>query len=170
MNEFLCVLFVIAILTRLNIYFISKKNEEKLLKIGGKEYGKRITYVLSIIHTLFYVFAFLEGYIRHTRFDFLCLIGTLMTTVSFLILMQIVNSLGKYWTIKLIFADSSIMTTYWLFKYSKYPNYYFNIIPELLGISLIFHSWLTMFLFIFPYSICLYIRIEQENYLISNLK
>ncbi len=170
MNELICIVFVIAIMNRLNFYFISKKNEKRLLKKGGKEYGKECTRALATIHTVFYFASFVEGYFRRLQCDTLCLIGICLITVSFMILMLVMNDTGKYWTIKIILADDSILNTNWLLRYSKYPNYYINAVPELLGITLLFHSWFTMFVFILPYSICLYLRISQEKHLIDILK
>nr|AAL27436.2 VE30 [Enterococcus faecalis] len=169
-NEILCVLLITVFFIRIRIYFISKKNEKILLKMGGREYYRDLTNCLLLMHSLYYLFSIVEGCLRDIQLDTICFFGILTTTTSYLISLKVMNELGKYWTIRLIFADSSIITTYWLFKYTKYKNYYFNMIPELFGITLIFRSWLTMILFICPYSICLYMRKEKENFLINNLR
>ncbi|NRE25541.1 isoprenylcysteine carboxylmethyltransferase family protein, partial [Enterococcus faecalis] len=77
---------------------------------------------------------------------------------------------GKYWTVKLIFADKHTLNTNWLFKHIKHPNYFLNIIPELIGVTLVFHAWYTLLILLMPYGICLYLRIREENQLLANLK
>ncbi|EOH8749940.1 isoprenylcysteine carboxylmethyltransferase family protein [Enterococcus faecalis] len=77
--------------------------------------------------------------------------------------------LDEYWTVKLIFVDKQILNTNCLFKYIKHPNYFLNIIPELIGVTLVFHSWITFFIFLVPYGVCLILRIKEENQLLSNL-
>ncbi|NRE16447.1 isoprenylcysteine carboxylmethyltransferase family protein, partial [Enterococcus faecalis] len=60
--------------------------------------------------------------------------------------------------------------TNWLFKHIKHPNYFLNIIPELIGVTLVFHAWYTLLILLMPYGICLYLRIREENQLLANLK
>ncbi|HBI1635432.1 TPA: hypothetical protein I0F65_RS04595 [Enterococcus faecalis] len=70
-----------------------------------------------------------------------------MIGLSFFILIRVIQILGKYWTAKLIFADKYTLNTNWLFKHS---NCFFNIIPELIGVMLVFHAWITILIFLFP--------------------
>ncbi|REH94370.1 isoprenylcysteine carboxylmethyltransferase family protein, partial [Staphylococcus felis] len=53
-----------------------------------------------------------------------------------------------------------------LYKMTKHPNYYLNIIPELIGVLLLTHATYTSILLI-PYAYLLYTRIQQEEKLMN---
>ncbi|HBI1661722.1 TPA: hypothetical protein I0G01_RS05385 [Enterococcus faecalis] len=84
---------------------------------------------------------------KKVQLDSIGVLGTLMIGLSFFILIRVIQILGKYWTAKLIFADKYTLNTNWLFKHS---NCFFNIIPELIGVMLVFHAWITILIFLFP--------------------
>ena len=50
-----------------------------------------------------------------------------------------------------------------IFKYFRHPNYFLNIIPELVSISLICQAWITLAIGLPVYLIPLTIRIVQEE-------
>jgi isoprenylcysteine carboxyl methyltransferase (ICMT) family protein YpbQ len=163
-------LFIVIVVFRIRVLLISKRNEQELLESGSKEYGKIVSKLLAILHTLFYFCALFEGIYKKVQFDSIGLIGTLIIGLSFFILIRVIQILGKYWTVKLIFADKHTLNTNWLFKHVKHPNYFLNIIPELIGVTLVFHAWYTLLILLMPYGICLYLRIREENQLLANLK
>ncbi|OJG53942.1 hypothetical protein RV06_GL000561 [Enterococcus haemoperoxidus] len=169
MNIIMYVLFFVIALFRMGVLFISKRHEKKLLETGAMEYGKKVSKQLVILHTLFYFCSFFEGIITSVKIDIISYIGLFLLIVSFIVLIVVVKSLGEYWTVKLIFAGNHVLNTSWVFKYIKHPNYFLNIVPELIGITLLFHAWLTIMVFIVPYSICLYLRIKEENELLASL-
>ena len=170
MSISLYMLFIVIALFRIRVLLISKRNEQELLESGGKEYGKIVSKLLAIFHTLFYFCALFEGIYKKVQFDSIGLIGTLIIGLSFFILIRVIQILGKYWTVKLIFADKHTLNTNWLFKHVQHPNYFLNIIPELIGVTLVFHAWYTLLILLMPYGVCLGLRIREENQLIANLK
>lgn len=170
MSVSLYMLFIVIALFRIRVLLISKRNEQELLESGGKEYGKIVSKLLAILHTLFYFCALFEGIYKKVQFDSIGLIGTLIIVLSFFILIRVIQILGKYWTVKLIFADKHTLNTNWLFKHIKHPNYFLNIIPELIGVTLVFHAWYTLLILLMPYGVCLYLRIREENQLLANLQ
>lgn len=170
MSVSLYMLFIVIALFRIRVLLISKRNEQELLESGGKEYGKIVSKLLAILHTLFYFCALFEGIYKKVQFDGIGLIGTLIIGISFFILIKVIQILGKYWTVKLIFADKHTLNTNWLFKHVKHPNYFLNIIPELIGVTLVFHAWYTLLILLIPYGVCLCLRIREENRLLANLK
>ncbi|HCQ8747202.1 isoprenylcysteine carboxylmethyltransferase family protein [Enterococcus entomosocium] len=170
MSISLYMFFIVIVVFRIRVLLISKRNEQELLESGSKEYGKIVSKLLAILHTLFYFCALFEGIYKKVQFDSIGLIGTLIIGLSFFILIRVIQILGKYWTVKLIFADKHTLNTNWLFKHVKHPNYFLNIIPELIGVSLVFHAWYTLLILLMPYGVCLYLRIREENQLLANLK
>ncbi|MBE9897044.1 DUF1295 domain-containing protein [Enterococcus casseliflavus] len=170
MSLIMYIVFFIIALFRVCVLFISKKNEQKLIFSGGVEYGKLVSKILAMLHTLFYFMAFFEGYQKEVQFDSLSKLGLFSIIISFCMLVVVIRILNQYWTVKLIFSSNHILNTHWLFKYTKHPNYFFNIIPELIGVTLLFHAWMTIAIMMLPYSICLYLRIKEENRLLINLE
>lgn len=53
MSLYLYIVFGLIALFRVTVLLISKNNEKKLILLGGKEYGKLVSKLLAILHTLF---------------------------------------------------------------------------------------------------------------------
>lgn len=167
MSNMLYIIFILITLFRLVVLYISKQNEKKLISIGAIEYGKATSKYLAVLHTAFYFSAFIEGIIKHVRLDLLSYIGLMIIAFSFVVLLFVIRSLNRYWTVKLIFEYNHQINNNWVFKTIKHPNYFLNIIPELIGVTLLFHAYWTFLLLSIPYIICLYLRIRQEDQLIA---
>lgn len=167
MSIFLYSVFFVIVLLRLYVLKISKQHEKQLISSGGTEYDVTVSRTLAILHTLFYFTAFFEGIYKQVQLDVISILGLLLLIFSFCMLIYVIKILGQYWTVKLIFVKNHKINTHWLFKYIKHPNYFLNILPELIGVTLVFHAWITFFVFLIPYSMCLFLRIKKENQLLS---
>lgn len=163
----LYLIFIVIAIIRIYLVFYSKRNEKRLVNDSGMEYDQKISAWLAILHTVFYFSAFFEGMIRKTQFDFLSYIGLFLLIFSFIAIAYVIRVLGNYWTVKLIFMPDHQLNTHFLFKIFKHPNYYLNIIPELIAVTLLFHAWISAIIFLIPYSYCLYRRIKKENALLK---
>ena len=71
---------------------------------------------------------------------------------------------------KLMVAKNHQYVDHWLFRNIKHPNYFLNIVPELVGIILVCQAWYTARLLLPIYAIIMYIRIIEENKIIELLK
>lgn len=81
----------------------------------------------------------------------------------------VVHLLDGIWTVKLMIAKNHQFNNHWLFEKVKHPNYFLNIVPELIGLGLICHSFITCII-VFPfYAVVMYIRIKEENMLIEQI-
>jgi isoprenylcysteine carboxyl methyltransferase (ICMT) family protein YpbQ len=69
--------------------------------------------------------------------------GLTLYIFSIVALYYVIYSIRHIWTVKLIIApnDYHVINSNFLFKYIRHPNYFLNIIPELVGIALLFHAW-----------------------------
>ncbi|WP_245957173.1 isoprenylcysteine carboxylmethyltransferase family protein [Bergeyella cardium] len=84
-------------------------------------------------------------------------------------LFYVIYQLGSVWTLKIYILKNHKIKTSFLFRYVKHPNYYLNIIPELIGIALLCRANIS-FGILFPiYLIILGIRIYQEERAMKNL-
>ncbi len=164
---YLIVLFIFII--RLLFLKISKTNEAKILENGGREYGITNTKILTILHIIFYFSSLFEAIIKKVEFDIFSLIGLVLIIFSMLMLYIVVKLLDGIWTVKLMIVKNHKFNNHFLFRSIKHPNYFLNILPELIGIALLCHSKITSMLVLPLYAIVMYIRIKEENMLIKEV-
>ena len=141
----------------------SIKNERRLKKEGAVEYGKFNSILMTVLHVLFYVASFSEAIIRHTVADRITLIGIVLFIFGYVILLYVMFQLRDVWTVKLYIAKNHKINKSFLFKYIKHPNYFLNIIPELIGIGLVCKAWYAIMIILPLYAIVLTVRIIQEE-------
>lgn len=162
---FLCLMFVI----RLLFLRLSIRNEKAILANGGREYGEKVSKAITILHISFYLAVAIEIYLRHPAFDALSLLGLALMIFSVVILKVVTSLLGDIWTIKLMLVNDHQFVDHWLFKTVKHPNYYLNIMPELIGICLLGHAWISAMIILPFYVIALMLRIREENRLLAEV-
>ncbi len=163
MNQILIYSFVVFIIIRILSVLISKKNEKKLKNNGAVEYGIINTKILALLHTVFYLSCFIEGYIGKTQINTTSIVGYCLYLFSIIILSYVILTLSPIWTVKLIIAKDHSLVKNKIFKLVKHPNYFLNIVPELIGISLIFQAFNTLIVLFPIYMIPLIIRIRNEE-------
>ncbi|MGL4779848.1 MAG: isoprenylcysteine carboxyl methyltransferase family protein [Bacteroidales bacterium] len=168
MNTVLLLLTLCFIL-RLFTLFISISNEARLRKEGAIEFGKVNSTVLTILHVLFYASSAYESWVCQITLDTISYIGLCVFIFSYIILLYVIYQLRKVWTVKLYIAKEHEINQSFLFRYVKHPNYFLNIIPELIGIGLLCHAWVTMIIILPVYLISLFIRINQEEKAMKHL-
>jgi isoprenylcysteine carboxyl methyltransferase (ICMT) family protein YpbQ len=155
--------YFIACILRIVTIAISKKNEQNLLKQRAKQFGQKNTIVLIAIHTIFYISCFIEYSLKLSDITTFSYIGMGLWFFSFIMLMITIYSLHPIWTIKIYIASNHKINNNFLFRNFRHPIYLFNIIPELIGLSLSLQAQWT-FITLFPiYIIILAIRIYQEE-------
>ncbi len=60
-------------------------------------------------------------------------------------LFMVIKTLGGIWTLKLFILPNHPIIKSGLYKITKHPNYFLNIIPELIGVLLITHQHIQLF-------------------------
>ena len=163
MSPVVVAFFALAVLLRLGSLFISKRNEARLRAEGAREYGAGNSRLIAALHITFYVAAFLEGLWRGTQIDAWTWIGLIVYGFAMLALLYVIHELGHLWTVKVLLASNHVLKQGWLFQAVRHPNYYLNILPELLAVALISKAWLVL-VFLFPcYLAALSRRIKIEE-------
>jgi isoprenylcysteine carboxyl methyltransferase (ICMT) family protein YpbQ len=166
MQHILLPVFYILVFARLISIFISAVNERKLKKMGAVEYGKRNSALLVVAHFAYYIACVVEGTQRGAFFyNSTSYIGLGIYAFSIVVLYYVIYAIRHVWTVKLIIAPKShhVINRSPLFKYIKHPNYFLNIIPELIGFALFFHAWITLIAGMIIYMALLITRIRQEE-------
>ena len=152
-----------AMLLRLITLGISVKHERLLKANGAIEYGAANSRVLALLHLSIYVSAALEGAHHGNSFGRLNVLGLGLYLAGMAMLFAVIRVLGRLWTVKLLIARDHTLVKHRLFKHFRHPNYYFNIIPELIGLCLAVHATMTISLLLPMYLVSLFIRIHQEE-------
>lgn len=171
MKNYLSIVFYLFLFFRVFTVYISVQNEKRLKQMGAVEFGKRNSQWLIITHFIYYMACFAEGYTKGAFFsDGLTIFGLVIFVCAIIMLYYVIYAIKHVWTVKLIVAPKAYHTINknFLFKYIKHPNYYLNIIPELIGLALIFHSWYSLFICLPVYLIPLVNRIQQEEKVMRN--
>lgn len=163
MSDALKYFFLLAFAFRLGTLFLSIRHEKTLKRDGAKEYGAKNSVALAIAHTTFYIALAVEASLRHTAIDFISYIGFTLYAVSVLAMLLVIRTLGRLWTVKLLIAKDHVLIDTPLFRAVRHPNYFLNILPELVGLSLVFHAFWTLAIGLPLYLIPLSIRIREEE-------
>jgi isoprenylcysteine carboxyl methyltransferase (ICMT) family protein YpbQ len=162
----LSTLFYVLLAFRLLTVIISARNEKRLKKMGAIEFGKRNSGLLIGLHFLFYGAAITEGYLKNAFYrDGTAVAGIGIYVFAIFILYYVIFAIRHVWTVKLMIAPTGYhkINRGVLFRYVRHPNYFLNILPELVGIGLIFHAWYTLAIGLPLYLVPLVNRIREEE-------
>lgn len=158
------ILFIIVIfILRLITLFYSIKNEKRIKSEGAIEYGKTNSMIMTLLHVLYYISSSIEAYLNKITFDNISFIGVLLFVFSYIILLSVIYQLREVWTVKLYIVKDHKLNTSFLFKYIRHPNYFLNIIPELIGVGMLCKAWHTMIIILPFYAITMVLRIREEE-------
>ncbi len=156
-------LIIPAFIYRFAMLAVSIRNEKALRRNGAQEYGAANSKWLAIAHIAFYVAASVEGVVRGAPFDVISGIGLAIYLFGAVMLFVVSRLLGRLWTVKLLIARDHTLVTHPLFRAVRHPNYYLNILPELIGFALTLHAFCTLGYGLLIYLVPLTIRIRQEE-------
>lgn len=162
-------IFVLTFCIRLISLKISIRNEKQLLAAGARQYGGKNSALLATVHIAYYLAALSESHIRGVTFDGISALGTAIVAFALLMLFHVIRTLGDVWTVKIYIHPQHRINRSWLFRHVRHPNYFLNIIPELIGIGLLCHAWTTMMIGLPMYFAVLAIRIHQEQQAMRHL-
>ena len=152
-----------AVAFRVTMLVVSLRHEAVLKREGAVEIGARNTAILALAHIAFYISAMTEGGFRAHPMDAAFMIGAGLYTIGAVALVVVIRLLGPLWTVKLLIARKHVLVTHPLFRWVRHPNYFLNILPELIGFALLLNAPLTLAVGLPIYAIPLIIRIRQEE-------
>jgi isoprenylcysteine carboxyl methyltransferase (ICMT) family protein YpbQ len=87
----------------------------------------------------------------------------LLYVLSIMALLLVWRELKGLWTVKLLIAPDHRLNQSALFRWVRHPSYFFNIIPELVGLALIMGAWMVLVMGLPLYLLVLRVRIVQEE-------
>jgi isoprenylcysteine carboxyl methyltransferase (ICMT) family protein YpbQ len=158
------ILFItFAFLFRIATVIVSIRHEKSLKQAGAVEFGARNSNLLALAHVLFLLSAAIEGLCHPSPFNSVSVIGLLLYGISVVSILMVIRLLGRLWTVRLIIAEDHSLVRHRLFRIVRHPNYYLNVLPELVGFALVLHAYYTLLIGLPLYLIPLVTRIRQEE-------
>lgn len=167
--KYIIITFVAFFILRLVSLSFSICNEKRLLSKGGVQHGKLNSLMLTLAHVAYYIAALFEAYKRQVEFNTISLIGTCIMAFAYIILFYVIYKLRDIWTVKLYIVPQQRIERSFLFRTVRHPNYYLNIIPELVGIALLCNAWTTLCIGYPAYLCILFYRIRLEERVMTGL-
>lgn len=167
--QYIIVTFIVFFALRLVSLSFSIRNEKLLQKKGAVQYGKFNSLLLTLAHIAYYFSALYEAYATEVSFNAISIAGVCVMALAYGMLFYVIYKLKDIWTVKLYIVPNQRIERSFLFRTVRHPNYYLNIMPELLGVALLCNAWITFYVG-FPLYLCLLIvRIRQEENAMKDL-
>jgi len=157
------VFILLAFSYRLAMLAVSIRNEKALRAGGAVEHDAANSKQLAIGHVVFYLAASVEGVLHAAPLDAVSGVGFVLYLFGAVMLLVVVRLLGRLWTVKLMVARDHQLVTHPLFRMVRHPNYYLNILPELVGFALTLHAFATLIIGLPLYLVPLILRIRREE-------
>ena len=149
--------------------YVAATNEKRLKADGAMEYGQGSTLALWVTTGIVYVGALIEGFsYRHAQFDRIAVVGLVIYIFSAIALIFVIRTLGRFWSGKVIISPKHELVVHPVFRKLKHPNYFLNMVPELIGFSIMLHAWFTLAIGVPLFLISLVFRIRVEEQVLKN--
>lgn len=148
---------------------ISIRNERRIRRQGAVQYGARNSLALTLAHLAFYASALVEAYGREATLTPSAWVGVGMMAFAYAMLFVVIYCLRDLWTVKLYILPHHRIERSWLFRHVRHPNYFLNILPELVGTALLCSATYTLIIGLPLYLVPLIIRIRQEERAMQHL-
>ena len=165
MSHSLVIIVAFIAAFRLWTLYVASTNEKRLKEQGAAEYGHASTLAVWIATGAIYAGALIEGdTFRHAQFDRIAAVGLSIYIFSALALLWVMRTLGPFWSGKVLIAPGHELVVHPIFRAIKHPNYFLNMIPELVGFSIMLHAWITLVVGMPIFLISIYFRIRVEEW------
>jgi isoprenylcysteine carboxyl methyltransferase (ICMT) family protein YpbQ len=149
--------------------YVAGRNERRLKADGALEFGQGSTLALWATTGIVYVGALIEGFsYRHAQFDRIAVIGLVIYIFSAIALIFVIRTLGRFWSGKVIISPKHELVVHPVFRKLKHPNYFLNMVPEVIGFSIMLHAWYTLAIGVPLFLISLFFRIKVEEQVLKN--
>ncbi|GIP47766.1 Isoprenylcysteine carboxyl methyltransferase (ICMT) family protein [compost metagenome] len=156
-------ILIVLTLLRIPSAIISGRNEARIKAHGGLEYGKTNSRALIVVQFLIYLGTMGYAFIEEVPIGTHTYIGLAVYVFAMAVLVYVIRTLGRFWTFKIYIAKGHQLVETPLFKRIKHPNYYLNIIPEVLSFAIISQAWIVFTPLFILHLITLFNRIRLEE-------
>ncbi|WP_411335097.1 isoprenylcysteine carboxyl methyltransferase family protein [Metabacillus indicus] len=152
----------IMILQRLSELVLAKRNEKRMLNLGGQEHGKSHYPWIVALHSLFLLSFLMEVQLFDKQLSPLWMVILPIIVFTQIIRYWAVFSLGPYWNTKIIIVPDLEVVAKGPYKYMRHPNY-LVVAVEILFLPILFQAYATAVTFTLLNAVILSIRIPAEE-------
>lgn len=158
--------FVFLVLNALEMLWevrISVRNSRNLVERGAIEIAPRILPMMASLYAAMYVGSLLEFFFQPKRIP---LAWAIVFAIFFLLSKALkfwaVNSLGKFWTMKVLVLPESHAVTGGPYRYLRHPNYV-AVMIEIAATTLLGKCFITFAVVFSLFALVLVFRIKAEE-------
>lgn len=142
---------------------LSRRNEAKLLRAGGREHAARHFQLMTIVHGSWFGAMLLEVFLLEARFEpSLAALGLLLAGAGQCLRYAAIRSLGWRWSVRIITVPGLRPVQHGIYRYLRHPNY-LGVILELAGVPLIHGAYRTALAWTVFNALLLAHRIREEE-------
>ncbi|MDO4770610.1 isoprenylcysteine carboxyl methyltransferase family protein [Porphyromonas sp.] len=167
--QYIIITFAAFFALRLVSLSFSIRNEKRLLRQGAVQYGKGNSLLLTLAHIAYYFAALYEAHVSGKVFNDISAWGVAVMVFAYAMLFYVMYKLRDIWTVKLYIVPNQRLEKSFLFTKVRHPNYFLNIVPELIGVALLCNAWYTLIIGLPLYTCLLAVRIRQEEAAMKHL-
>ncbi|RME55659.1 MAG: hypothetical protein D6795_02740 [Deltaproteobacteria bacterium] len=160
-----CFLGIVVLLAiqRLVELRVSRRNEARILAMGGREHAGGHFVVMKLIHLLWLIAMPLEVFLLDRPFRWsLFAVALPLLIVGQGLRYAAIRTLGWRWSVRIMTIPGLPPVTGGIYRYIRHPNY-LGVVLELLAVPLLHGAWLTATLFSIANGLLLRIRIREEE-------
>ena len=108
--QYIIIIFLSFFALRLISLSFSIRNEKRLLKKGGKQYGKFNSLLLTLAHIAFYFGALYEAYSKDMEMNSLSWMGAGVMLFAYVMLFYVMYKLRDVWTVNSTSCPTSALS------------------------------------------------------------
>jgi methyltransferase len=154
---------ILLIAERIYELRLAKRNTQKILEIGGIEFGRNHYWVMIALHSLFFFSLLLESILRGVHPPFIWFYLLLVFIAVQYMRAWIIKSMNGRWTTRVLVIPNETLVSKGPFRYFSHPNYWVVAI-EILIFPMIFGLYYTAILFtLLNAMVILFIRLPVEK-------
>lgn len=157
------IILIILTLLRVPSAIVSGRNEARIKAHGGLEFGKTNSRALIVVQFLIYLSTIGYAIVEDVPVGVHTYIGLVVYAFAMAVLIYVIRTLGRFWTFKIYIVKGHQLIETPLFKRVKHPNYYLNMIPEVLSFAIISQGWVVFIPLFVLHLITLFNRIRLEE-------
>lgn len=162
-NIFLGFILIIA-LQRLFELRLSKRNENIILRRGGREHAPEHFIYMKLIHLSWLIAMPLEVWYFERPFRiYLFIVALALTLTGQFLRYAAISTLKDRWTVRIMTLPKAAPVVDGIFRFVRHPNY-FGVILEIMAIPLLHSAYITAFTFSIANAFLLRVRIRAEEH------
>lgn len=142
---------------------LSKRNEQRLKRQGGREHGAGHFPIMQLLHTGWFVAMVAEvGWLRRPFRPALAAVAALTAVLGQFLRYAAIRTLGRRWTVRIVTVPGRPPVRHGIYRYLRHPNY-LGVVLEIAAVPLLHTAYLTSLIFSLGNALLLRTRIRAEE-------